>query len=185
MNVQPPPGTDEEMFNEGIVKLERMRRDCMAFVAEHYEPTEGPISDEEYVDSWHDPEYVWSRALDHVLGTYEMWHEFYQAARDERPNALSDEDVDTLVDVMLVSVVVFCSGMQEVKRQFHEARLFGHVEEAAVGSPEWVDVYAFLTSSEGPDDEFLRGLVAFHLLNVRDGLCDATGAFLEFDDEED
>jgi hypothetical protein len=61
----------EELSPEDV--LEAVRRECVTYVAEHYEPVghDEEITDEDYVGTNHDPEHVWNQAVEAVIGPQE------------------------------------------------------------------------------------------------------------------
>ena len=174
----------EELSPEDV--LEAVRRECLAYVAEHYEPV-GPgeeIADEDYVGTGHDPEHVWNQALQAVLGP-EKWWENYSRRDPETTDEFTDEDVDRVTTVGMAFTAIVKIGATAVREAEHQERLFGDAAESLEPySPGWTVLVA-----SGMDERTPVGrmdlIVANYLTNVRGGLMDATGLFhdLEEDDE--
>jgi hypothetical protein len=120
------PDQDDDLSPGEI--LDDLRRRCLAYVAEHYEPVgaDEEIADEDYIGTNHDPEHVWDEALQSVLGPDEWWDRW---ARTPDVTKLSEEEVDRYATVALAWIAVAAVGKKAVRELEHQERLFGKVAE--------------------------------------------------------
>jgi hypothetical protein len=174
-------GTPFEELDEA---LEQIRRDVMAFVAQHFEPWDDTRPDDEYEGSMGDDEHVWRLALESVLGPDDFWGRWERAIAEKVPAELTGAEQDLILRVHEACAAVWITAIKAATKLVHEERLFGDAaEHPRVNSPEWTAMLFCLD----PDYENSRPVdrVANYITNVRDGLMDATYAFHPVEDEDD
>jgi hypothetical protein len=125
---------------------------------------------------------VWQEALRSVLGPDEWWERFAQD-----PNTAAgwtEADAERYERVVAAWVAIVEAGVSAGREWEHSERLFGKAaDRPEVYSPGWTALFA-----AGADESTPVGrpdlIVGNYLVNVRDGLMDATGMFHDLDEAE-
>jgi hypothetical protein len=169
---------------DGAAALDEVLRECLAYVAEHYVPwDERGMAGEEYLGSCHDNEHIWVCALNATIGSGDLWERF------EAPSPkLTAPETAIVARACMAYTWVFVTATQAATHLEDEVRLFGDAAEMPEhGTPEWTALFAVgaLDPPGSLESPGTRGGLANYLYNVCDGLIDATGAFHDYDDEED
>ena len=185
----PDAGQLDELSPEEV--LEALRRECLAYVAEHYEPIHGDeYEGDKYEGSNSDDEHIWTEALEHVLGSDEWWEEHSgdpESWTDPGSITWNEEELERYTTVVLAWTAIAKIGMIAGRDLVHQERLFGKAaERPEILSPEWTALYVSSIPGDA-DDARLRRFdmdVANYLSNVRGGLVEATGMFYDLEEDE-
>lgn len=94
---------------------------------------------------------------------------------------LSEEDATKIERCLLAGLAVAETARTELQRIEDEQHLLGteHVKGSDADSPARTALYVFDPATEL---QTTKDVVATYLLNVRDGLMDATGMFFDLED---
>lgn len=160
--------------------LEAIRRECLAYAAEHYEPTTEDLDDADYVGTNHDMEHIWDQALGRAIGPSEWW-ERYATDVDTLANS-TEAELERYTKVFEAFIAIALTGLKAARDLGHEERLFGEAAESPeVYSPVWTTLFASGFDGGTPEHR-VDLIVRNYLLNVRAGLMDATTLLHDLDE---
>jgi hypothetical protein len=185
----------EQNLLEAKETLEELRVECQAYIAKHYEPWDESRPDEEYHGSWSDDEFVWDQAIQSVLGPTEWWEQLYECEQDRAKLDAFWEQAETydqrsawfdrFMRVNKAYLAVALEAIQEAGRQDQEEHLFGKVlEKPRPLSPEWTAMFTMTLGDDEGKAARPFWTVFNYLGNVKGGAMDATGAFMDLEEDD-
>ena len=160
-----------DLRTEAFEALEAVQRECMVYVADHWESQRS-----EHLDGGSsEDEHVWQLALAHALGSKEWWDLHYRepTAERARPEPLC---FGVRQRTLGAYAAISFTAVSEMQRQQVEWRLFGAVTRPKAPSPAWAalsaigqEVRSAVRDGRSPDDtEAFNAwsVVSFYVLNT-------------------